>query len=64
MKKMMTVVMVVLMVAGLGWAEEPPTMKMTTEVPEGIATPDKIETRFGTLDFFDGVPDEKTIQKA
>jgi len=47
MKKMMTAVMVVLMAAGVVWAAEPPMMKMTTEVPEGIATPDKIETRFG-----------------
>lgn len=39
-----------------------PKMKMTTEIPEGIATPDKIETRIGTLTSFDGVPDEKTTQ--
>jgi len=44
------------------WAT-PPKMKMTTEVPSGIATPDKLETRIGTLTSFDGVPDEKTAQK-
>jgi len=38
-------------------------MKMTTEVPAGIATPDTLETRLGTLRFFDGVPDEETTQK-
>ncbi len=37
-------------------------MKMTTEIPPGIATPDKLETRLGTLNLFDGVPDEKTTQ--
>ncbi len=40
-------------------AKEPPKMKMTTEVPEGIATPDSLETHIGTLKSFDGVPDAK-----
>ena len=34
-------------------------MKMTTEIPPGIATPNKLETRFGALIFFDGVPVNK-----
>ena len=38
-------------------------MKMTTEIPPGIATPDKLETRLGTLNLFDGVPDKETAQK-
>jgi len=38
-------------------------MKMTTQVPEGIATPDKLETAIGTLTSFDGVPDAVTTQK-
>jgi hypothetical protein len=42
---------------------EPPTMEMTTPVPPGIATPDRLETRIGTLNLFDGVPDEKTAQQ-
>ena len=42
---------------------EPPKMKMTTEVPPGIATPDKLETRLGTLTLRDGVPDKATAQK-
>jgi hypothetical protein len=44
------------------WADAP-KMKMTTEIPPGIATPDKLETRLGTLTSFDGVPDEATTQK-
>ena len=40
----------------------PPKMAMTTEVPAGIATPDRIESRLGTLTSFDGVPDEATTQ--
>jgi len=41
----------------------PPKMKMTTEIPSGIATPDKLETRIGTLTLSDGVPDEETAKK-
>ncbi len=39
---------------------QPPKMKMSTPIPEGISTPDKLETRIGTLTSFDGVPDKKT----
>jgi hypothetical protein len=34
-----------------------------TPVPPGIAAPDKVETRLGTLKFFDGFPDDATIEK-
>ncbi|WP_220480985.1 DUF1254 domain-containing protein [Marilutibacter penaei] len=37
-------------------------MRMTTEVPEGVATPDRLETSIGTLTAFDGVPDEASTQ--
>ncbi|MEE9449778.1 MAG: DUF1254 domain-containing protein [Ignavibacteriaceae bacterium] len=37
-------------------------MKMTTEIPEGITTPDRIETSIGTLEFFDGVPTKTTSE--
>ena len=43
--------------------QQPPQMQMTTEVPEGITTPDTLETRLGTLTSFDGVPDRETTQK-
>lgn len=36
---------------------------MTTTVPEGIAIPDKVETRLGTLNFKDGFPDKATVEK-
>src|SRR5512141_134166 len=36
--------------------------KMTTEIPAGILTPDRVETRLGTLRFFDGFPDDETVQ--
>ncbi|MGB5405055.1 MAG: DUF1254 domain-containing protein [Robiginitalea sp.] len=38
-----------------------PEMKMTTEIPEGIATPNTMETNtLGELNFFDGVPTPQT----
>jgi hypothetical protein len=36
---------------------------MTTQVPAGIASPDKVETRLGTLEFFDGFPDDASVEK-
>ena len=39
-----------------------PKMKMTTEIPAGIAIPDQVDTPIGALKFFDGVPDEATAQ--
>ena len=38
-------------------------MKMTTEIPDGITTPDNIKTRIGELNLFDGVPDTDSAQK-
>jgi hypothetical protein len=35
--------------------------KYATDIPANITTPDKVETRLGTLRFFDGMPDEKTV---
>ncbi len=40
-----------------------PKLKMTTDIPASILTPDTVETRLGTLKFFDGFPDEVTVQK-
>jgi len=56
------IVGVVMFAGATVWAQ-PPKMKMTTEIPPGIATPDNIETRLGDLNFFDGVPDKETVQK-
>jgi hypothetical protein len=47
-----------------GPAAPPPTKyKMTTPLPPGIACPDKVETRFGTLNFFGGFPDKASVEK-
>ena len=37
-------------------------MKMTTDIPPEITTPDSVETRLGTLRLFDGFPDDATTQ--
>jgi hypothetical protein len=37
--------------------------KMATDIPAAITTPDLVETRLGTLRFFDGFPDEATVEK-
>jgi hypothetical protein len=44
-------------------AQTAPKMKMTTSIPPEITTPDSVETRLGTLKFFDGFPDQATIDK-
>ena len=44
-------------------AQTPPKMKMTTDIPPGVASPDKVDTRLGTLNFFDGFPDKATVEK-
>src|ERR1700677_1058809 len=41
----------------------PPKMKMTTNIPAEITTPDSVETSLGTLRFFDGLPDKATVEK-
>ena len=40
-----------------------PTPNYNTHIPSKIMTPDRVETRLGTLEFFDGLPSEKTAQK-
>jgi hypothetical protein len=39
-----------------------PKMKMTTESPPQVTTPDKVDTSIGTLKFFDGVPTQESVQ--
>ena len=36
--------------------------KYNTEIPDFILTPDKVETRIGTLNFFDGIPTKETAK--
>lgn len=54
---------VCVMAVGAAQAKTPSKMKMATDVPVGIAIPDKVETRLGTLKFFDGFPDNASVDK-
>ncbi|MDJ0662315.1 MAG: DUF1254 domain-containing protein [Crocosphaera sp.] len=58
-----TVMAILILTTGLSFAQKPPVMKMTTDIPPGITTPDDIETRLGTLNFFDGVAIGDTTEK-
>jgi len=40
-----------------------PQFKYSTPMPPGVASPDKVETRLGTLNFFDGFPDQASVEK-
>jgi len=40
-----------------------PQYKYSTPMPPGVASPDKVETRLGTFNFFDGFPDNATAEK-
>jgi hypothetical protein len=44
-------------------AQVPPAPKYSAKVPAYITTPDTVQTRIGTLKFFDGLPDPATVQK-
>ena len=40
-----------------------PNLKYSTERPPGVAAPDTVETRLGTLNFFDGFPDKASAER-
>ena len=64
-KHLSTLALVGLMLTSLAattWAKSP-RMKMTTDIPPEIVMPDRVETRLGTLRFFDGYPDAETTEK-
>ena len=42
---------------------EQATPGFNTRIPEKIMTPDRVETRLGTLEFFDGMPTAATVEK-
>jgi hypothetical protein len=49
--------------AGAPAYAQSPKMKMTTETPPYLVTPNTVETRIGTLKFTDGFPDDATAAK-
>ena len=61
--KLLAAALICMVVAITASAQTAPKMKMTTAIPPEITTPDSVETRLGTLKFFDGFPDDATVQK-
>ena len=61
-RKILSIVMLGTLVPAAA-GQEIPAMKMTTEIPKGVTTPDNIQTRVGELNFFDGVPDIESAHK-
>src|ERR1700722_17284469 len=45
------------------WGQGQPAPTYAAKVPSYITTPDTVQTRIGTLKFFDGLPDPETVQK-
>ncbi|MHC4647212.1 MAG: DUF1254 domain-containing protein [Planctomycetota bacterium] len=61
--RLFTIVVLISVAVSSSLAAQPPKMKMTTEIPESILTPDKVETSIGTFEYFDGFPTGTTAQK-
>lgn len=51
------------MVCGTSASTEEKTPGYNYHIPSGILTPDTVETRFGQLKYFDGMPDKETVDK-
>jgi hypothetical protein len=45
------------------WGQGQPAPKYSAKIPPSIETPDTVQTRIGTLKFFDGLPDPETVNK-
>ena len=59
----LTALMSALAFTTIALAQTAPRMKMATDIPPSIITPDSVETSIGTLKFTDGLPDDATVQK-
>ena len=63
-KRILVAAFVCALATATAQAQTAPKMKMTTDIPPEITTPDSVKTRIGTLKFKDGFPDDATTQKA
>jgi len=69
-RTIVTGTLILVMMAGLAapavhakrYSKKPPKMKMTTKMPAGVITPDRLNTSIGRLTSFDGIPDSKTTK--
>lgn len=57
------VVLAIFAIAASMPASAEDTPKYSAKVPPYITTPDTVDTRIGTLKFFDGLPNPETVQK-
>jgi hypothetical protein len=57
----LTSLMMAAAIPAWGQAQSPP--KYSAKIPSYITTPDTVQSRIGTLKFFDGLPDPETVQK-
>src|SRR5687768_13055999 len=64
-KTLLAAAFICALAAAYAWAQttQQSKLKMTTDIPSTITTPDSVETRLGTLRFDDGFPDDATVQK-
>ena len=51
------------LLTGCGDSNADSTAGYNNVIPEKIMTPDIVETRIGSLEFFDGMPSDETVQK-
>jgi len=51
------------LLVGAATAKEAVTPGYNIKVPEQIMTPDKVETRIGELNFYDGIPTKETVKR-
>jgi hypothetical protein len=58
-----TLALFALVAAMPAWGQSQPAPKYSAKVPSYITTPETVQTRIGTLKFFDGLPDQGTVQK-
>lgn len=56
--------LIILLAATTNFAADAPKMRMTTDIPSELTTPDSVETSIGTLKFLDGAPYPETAKKA
>jgi hypothetical protein len=61
--QVVTLALLAIAVAAPAWGQGQPAPKYSAKVPPYIRTPDTVQTRLGTLKFFDGLPDQETVQK-
>ena len=53
--------LILLTVAAFAAAQDDPTPGYNNRIPESILTPHDVETRAGTLKYFDGIPTPESM---